>query len=141
MPAVHLELGAVLTVDPVPVQLHLDGARPGQVVAHGHKADQVVRKFVLVPCVLRHHGIGGLQTQDAVFSGLVVVQRFVIRRHNTAHDIASYAAASAAVNFTLNVRLSDIETYWSKMSGWASFSRSRSSFKILSRRLGFMVTV
>ena len=112
MPRVHLELGAALAVCPIPVQLHLDGVRLGKVVAHGHKADQVVRKFVLVPGGLRHHGICRFQPQNAVFSGLVVKQRLVIRRHNTAHDIASYAAAWAAVNFTLNVWLSDTVTYW-----------------------------
>lgn len=140
MPAVHLELGAIFAADPVSIQLHLDGVRPGQVIAHGYEPDQVIREPVTVSGLLRHHGIGGLQPQNTVSSDLVIVQRLVIRRHDAAHVHTSYAAASAAVNLTLNVRLSDSVAYWSKMSGWASLSRSRSSFRMLTRRLGFMVT-
>ena len=80
-----MEPAAVFPINPLALQLHLDGVRLGQVVAHGHEADQMVREPVLVPGVLRHHGVGGLQPQDRVFPSLVVVQRFIIRRHDTAH--------------------------------------------------------
>ena len=67
----------------------------------------MVAEFVLVPGVLRDHGVRRFEPQDTVFAGLVVEQRFVVCRN---HVYTSYAAFVAAY-FTLNRLLSDIETY------------------------------
>ena len=82
MPTLHLELAAVLAVGPDALQLHLNGIRLGQVVAHSHKTDQVVTEFVSASGVLWNHQVRSFQPQDAVFAGLIVKECFVKGRDN-----------------------------------------------------------
>ena len=82
MPTLHLKLAAIFALGPGALQLHLDGIRLGQVVAHSHKPDQMVAEFVGASGVLRNHQVCGFQPQDTVFAGLIAKQCFVKCRDN-----------------------------------------------------------
>ena len=82
LPALDLELKAVLAVDPFSLHFHLDRVGLRKVIAHRDKTDQMVGETVRAPGVLRHHDVCRLHTEYAILACLIVEQLLIKGRYN-----------------------------------------------------------
>ena len=83
VPPLHLELKAVLSVDPLALQVHLNRGRLRKVVTDGSEPNQVVGEMVRAPGVLGNHNVRRFEPENTVFACLVVEQGLVERCYNT----------------------------------------------------------
>ena len=82
LPALDLELKAVLAVDPLSLHLHLDRVGLRKVIAHRDETDQMVGETVGAPGVLRNHDVRRLHTENAILACLIVEQLLIKGRYN-----------------------------------------------------------
>ena len=82
LPALDLELKAILAVDPFSLHLHLDRVGLRKVIAHSDKTDQMVGETVRAPGILRHHDVCRLHTEYAILACLIVEQLLIKGRYN-----------------------------------------------------------
>ena len=82
LPALDLELKAVLAVDPLSLHLHLNRVGLRKVIAHRDETDQVVGETVGASGILRNHDVRRFHAENAILACLIVEQLLIKGRYN-----------------------------------------------------------